>query len=66
LDVTFNEDSSRIRKGSGPEISSIFRQLALTILQKDTSTKDWISGKRKRCGWNNEALHKVLACFSKN
>jgi len=63
LDVTFNEDSSRIRKGSGPEISSIFRRLALTILQKDTSTKDWISGKRKRCGWNNEALHMVLACF---
>lgn len=64
LDVTFNEDSSRIRNGTGPEISSVFRRLALTILQQDTSHKDWISGKRKRCGWDNGALEKVLACFS--
>ena len=64
LDVTFKEDSSRIRKGTGPEISSVFRRLALSILQRDTSIKDWISGKRKRCGWDNSALNKVLACFS--
>lgn len=64
LDVTFREDSSRIRKGTGPEISSVFRRLALSILQRDTSIKDWISGKRKRCGWDNSALNKVLACFS--
>ncbi len=49
LDVTFKEDSSRIRVGTGPEISSVFRRLALSILQRDTSVKDWISGKRKRC-----------------
>jgi predicted transposase YbfD/YdcC len=64
LDVTFNEDSSRIRKGTGPEISSVFRRLALSILQKDTSIKDRVVGKRKRCGWDNTALEKVLACFS--
>lgn len=64
LDVTFKEDSSRIRTGTGPEISSVFRRLALSILQRDTSIKDWISGKRKRCGWDNTALNKVLACFS--
>jgi predicted transposase YbfD/YdcC len=29
LDVTFSEDSSRIRKGSSPEISSVSRRLAL-------------------------------------
>ncbi len=66
LDVTFKEDSSRIRVGTGPEISSVFRRLALSILQRDTSVKDWISGKRKRCGWDNQALSKVLACFSAN
>ena len=65
LDVTFTEDSSRIRNGTGPEISAAFRRLALNILQVDTSIKDWIRGKRKRCGWDDSALAKVLACFSK-
>jgi predicted transposase YbfD/YdcC len=32
LDVTFTEDASRIRKGNGPEISSVFSRLALNIL----------------------------------
>jgi predicted transposase YbfD/YdcC len=27
LDVTFTEDSSRIRKGTGPEVTSVFRRL---------------------------------------
>ena len=54
LDVTFTEDTSRIRKGTGPEISSVFRRLALSILQRDTTMKDSILGKRKRCGWDNE------------
>lgn len=30
-DVTSTEDASRIRKGTGPEISSVFRRLALSI-----------------------------------
>jgi len=36
LDVTFAQDASRIRKGNGPEISSMLRQLALMILKQDT------------------------------
>ena len=59
LDVTFSEDSSRIRKGTGPEISSVFRRLALSVLQQDTTLKDSIRGKRKRCGWDNSALEKL-------
>lgn len=34
LDVTFSEDSSRIRTGDAPEIASVFRKLALNILQR--------------------------------
>ena len=63
LDVTFTEDSSRIRKGTGPEISSVFRRLALTILQQDTSIKGSIRGKRKVCGWNEDAFERLLAGF---
>jgi predicted transposase YbfD/YdcC len=64
LDVTFSEDSSRIRKGASPEIASAFRRLALNILQKDTSIKDNIRGKRKRCAWDNSAIERLLASFS--
>jgi len=64
LDVTFTEDSSRIRKGTGPEISSVFRRLALTILQQDTSIKGSLRGKRKICGWDESAFERLLAGFS--
>lgn len=64
LDVTFTEDSSRIRKGTGPEISSVFRRLALTILQQDTSIKGSLRGKRKICGWNESAFERLLAGFA--
>lgn len=63
LDVTFSEDSSRIRKGTGPEVSSVFRRLALSLLQQDTTLKDSIRGKRKRCGWDNTALEKLISRF---
>jgi predicted transposase YbfD/YdcC len=61
LDVEFAEDASRIRKGSSPQIASMLRQLALMILQHDTSMKEkTIRGKRKIVGWSNEALETLL------
>jgi predicted transposase YbfD/YdcC len=64
LDVTFTEDSSRIRKGNGPEISSVFRRAALNILQRDTSLKGSIRRKRKRFGWDEAAFDQLIADFS--
>jgi predicted transposase YbfD/YdcC len=66
LDVTFTEDASRIRKGNGPEISSVFRRLALNVLQQDTSLKASIRGKRKRCGWDETAFEKLIAGFAEH
>jgi predicted transposase YbfD/YdcC len=66
LDVTFTEDASRIRKGNGPEVTSVFRRLALNILQRDTTLKGSLRGKRKRCGWNETAFEKLIAGFSEN
>lgn len=63
LDVTFTEDASRIRKGNGPEITSVFRRLALNVLQRDTTIKDNIRGKRKRCAWNEQTLERLIAGF---
>jgi predicted transposase YbfD/YdcC len=66
LDVTFTEDASRIRRGNGPEVTSVFRRLALNILQRDTSSKGSIRGKRKLCGWDERSFERLIAAFCKN
>jgi len=66
LDVTFAEDSSRIRKGSTPEISAALRRMALNILQRDTTIKENIRGKRLRAGWDEKVLNAIYAGFSAN
>jgi len=66
LDVTFTEDASRIRKGNGPEVTSVFRRLALNILQRDTALKGSLRVKRKLCGWDEMAFQKLIAGFSQN
>lgn len=63
LDVTFAEDASRIRKGNGQEIISVFRRLALSILKSDTTIKDNVRGKRLLAGWNLDNLEGILTAF---
>jgi predicted transposase YbfD/YdcC len=64
LDVIFSEDKSRIRTGNAPEIASIFRKLALMVLQRDTSSKGSLRGKRLQAGWNEDFLERILCGFS--
>lgn len=64
LDVTFSEDRSRIRRGTSPEISAAFRRMALNILQRDTTLKDSIRGKRLRAGWDDSVLDAIYAGFN--
>jgi predicted transposase YbfD/YdcC len=66
LDVTFAEDASRIRKGSSPEIAAAFRRMALSILQRDTTQKENIRGKRLRAGWSETVLEAIYAGFHDN
>jgi predicted transposase YbfD/YdcC len=66
LDVTFAEDRSRVRKDHSPLNLSMIRRLALSILQRDTSVKDNLRGKRLRAGWDEEVLLKILTGFSGN
>src|SRR5205823_1301255 len=60
LDVIFSEDKSRARKDHSPLNLGMLRRLALAILQKDTSVKDNLRGKRLRAGWDEEVLLKLL------
>ena len=66
LDVIFAEDRSRIRTGNGPEIASIFRKLAMLVLQQDTTSNGSLRGKRLQAGWNEDFLERLLCGFSRD
>ena len=61
LDVVFNEDQSRIRRGHGPENMAVIRHIALNLLQQDKTTKAGIQTKRLKAGWDNKYLANLLA-----
>lgn len=60
LDVQFSEDDSRIRMKNSPENMAIIRQLALSLLNQDTTSKKSIKSKQNQAGWNNEYLFQLL------
>jgi len=60
LDVTFREDDSRIRQGFSAQNMAVVRHIALNFLKKEKS-KMSVRGKRKKAGWDDDYLIKVLA-----
>ena len=65
LDATFSEDKSRIRMGNGQEIAAVFRRLALSLLEQDTTLKENLRGKRLRADWENRVLEGILTAKSR-
>jgi predicted transposase YbfD/YdcC len=61
LDVAFREDDSRVRKGNADENFAIARHIAVNKLKNEKSCKRGIKAKRKKAGWDDEYLMKVLA-----
>lgn len=61
LDVAFSEDDCRIRKDNAPHNFSILRQIALNLLNQETTLKKGVKRKRNKAGWNNEYLAQVIA-----
>ena len=60
VDISFNEDQRRIRKGHGAENFSRLCRIALNLLKNEDSLKIGIAGKRKTCGWDNKYMRKVV------
>jgi len=66
LDMSFNEDYSRIRKENAPHVMAILRHIALNLLQtakknQESFKRKSIVGLRKLCGWDEKTLDLVIA-----
>lgn len=59
LDVSFNEDKSRIRTDNAPENMAVIRKLALQTLKQMTD-KSSIKRRRLKAAWNNDYLIEVI------
>jgi predicted transposase YbfD/YdcC len=60
LDVTFNEDASRIRQGHAAENLGLLRRLSVTVLKREPSRQS-LKMKRYKAGMDNDFLIKILA-----
>ena len=60
LDITFQEDASRVRKGNAPQNLAVLRRIALNLLRRERTAKCSIRAKRLKAGWDNDYLLKVL------
>ena len=63
LDVSFNEDQSRVRLGNAAENLGIMRRIALNSIKQNKTRKVGVSAKRKRAGWDNQFLFDILMSF---
>lgn len=60
LDVSFAEDRSRMRQGNAAENFSRLRRIALNLLKQDKTRKVGIKAKRRRAGWDEDYLLRIL------
>lgn len=60
LDVTFQEDQCRIRKGHADANFSSLRRTALSLLKNERTAKVGVKNKRLTAGWDETYLEKVL------
>ena len=64
LDVTFQEDQSRMRAGHAAENVAVLRHIAVNLLQQERSKKGRsMKGKRLKAGWDNDYLLTILAAI---
>lgn len=60
LDVVFDEDASRVRRDHGAQNMALLRRMSLNLIKQDVTTKGSIKLKRKRAGWDNDYMARLL------
>ena len=64
LDVTLGQDAHRLRQQQAAENLALVRKMALNLLRADT-TPGSLKVKRKRLGWNDDDLERLIARIAK-
>jgi hypothetical protein len=59
LDVTFNEDQSRLRAGHGARNMAVGRHFALNLVRRAADNRS-IKRRRKRASWDPQYLLQIL------
>jgi predicted transposase YbfD/YdcC len=59
LDVSYDEDASRVRRDHGAENLGLLRRISLNLIKQDKS-KGSVKLKRKRAAWSDEFLAQLL------
>ena len=60
LDVAFDEDSNRTRKGYGAANLAVIRHIALNRVKAEKTSKVGVKIKRLEAGWDNDYLLRVI------
>lgn len=61
LDISYREDSCKVRKDNGAENFSVLRRATLNLLKTDKKTKAGIKNKRSKAGWNKAYMLEILS-----
>jgi predicted transposase YbfD/YdcC len=63
LDMSFNDDYSRIRKENAPQVMAVVRHIALNLLQltKNQMKRQSVKRLRKNAGWDDSILTTILS-----
>ena len=60
LDIGFREDQNRVREARSAENLATLRHIGINLLKQESSCQRGIEGKRKKAGWDEDYLLKVL------
>jgi len=60
LDIAFDEDGNRTRKGNSAANLAVIRHIALNLVKAEKTAKVGIKTKRLMAGWENDYLLKIM------
>ncbi len=60
LDIAFDEDSNRARKGHSAANLAVIRHIALNLIKTEKTAKVGVKIKRLKAGWDNDYLLRVM------
>lgn len=60
LDVTLNEDASRIRKDNAPENLATLRKIVVNLIKSTKNSKTSVRGSLKKAAWDSSYLERLL------